>query len=327
MSAARKRSPAVVWGASILAVLATLAVAAPLLAPYDPDEQLDPAAGLYRPPGTELAVVRLADGRVRLADRVRRTADGVTLERLGERESWPAAQVTNLTPGGVSERRVYLLGSDRFGRDLLSRLLFGARVSLGVALVAVLFAATVGVAIGAAAALGGPWLDGLLMRALDALLAFPLLFLMITLSALFRPGPFFVTLLLGAVSWMTISRLTRAEILSLKEREFILAAVAMGQSRWRILGRHLLPNALTPVLIQATLLLGNVILAESALSFLGMGVQPPTPTWGNLVAEGRDALTQAWWIASFPGAAIALAVVGFNLLGEGLRDAWDPHRR
>ena len=323
----RRWPPAVVCGASILAVLAGLALAAPLLAPYDPDEQLDPAAGLLRPPGTELAVVRLADGRVRLADRLQRTATGLTLERLGVSESWPAAQVTNLTPGGVSERRVFRLGSDKFGRDLLARLLFGARVSLGVALIAVLFAATVGVAIGAAAALGGPWLDGLLMRALDALLAFPVLFLMITLAALFRPGPLSITILLGAVSWMTISRLTRAELLSLKEREFILAAIAMGQSRWRIFWRHLLPNAMTPVLIQSTLLFGNVILAESALSFLGMGVQPPTPTWGNLVAQGRDALPQAWWIASFPGAAIALAVIGFNLLGEGLRDAWDPQRR
>ncbi len=314
-----------VCGASILALLAGLALAAPLLAPYAPDEQLDPAAGLYRPPGTALAVVRLADGRVRLADRVHRTADGLTLERLGESESWPAAQVANLTPGGVSERRVFRLGSDRFGRDLLSRLLFGARISLGVALVAVLFASTLGVAIGAAAALGGSWLDGLLMRMLDALLAFPLLFLMITLAALFRPGPASITVILGAGSWMTISRLTRAELLSLKEREFILAAIGMGQPRWRILWRHLLPNAMTPVLIQATLLFGNLILAESSLSFLGMGVQPPTPTWGNLIAEGRDALTDAWWIASFPGAAIALAVIGFNLLGEGLRNAWDPH--
>lgn len=323
----RWRSPALFCGAAILAALSLLALVAPWLAPYDPNEQLDPAAGLYRRPGTELWVVRLADGRIRLADRVERTPAGLTLRRLGRDESHAADQVTNLTATGVAETRYYLLGSDKFGRDLASRTLYGARISLGVAGLAVLFALTLGVAVGAAAALGGPLLDNLLMRSLDALLAFPWLFLMVTVSALFKPGPSALVVILGVSSWMTISRLTRAELLGLRQRDFITAAVAMGQGPWRILGRHLLPNAMTPVMIQATLLFGNLILAESALSFLGMGVQPPHATWGNLVAEGREALLRAWWISSFPGGAIALAVIGFNLLGEGLRDALDPRSR
>ncbi len=320
-----RRSPALLWGAGLLAALFVSALGAPLLAPYDPNEQLDPPAASYRPPGTVLAAVHLADGW-RLAERVRRTPSGVEISRLGAVETLPASQVLNLTAGGVADRRVYRLGSDRFGRDLLSRVLFGARVSLAVGVIAVLLAFFLGVAVGSAAALGPGWADAVLMRGVDALLAFPKLFLMIALAAFFRPGPPAVVALLGGISWMGISRLTRAELLSLKRREFALAARAMGQHPLAILWRHLLPNALTPVLLQAALLIGNLILIEASLSFLGLGIQPPTPSWGNLIAEGQDVLVQSWWIATFPGAALAVTVIAFNLLADGLRDALDPRQ-
>jgi peptide/nickel transport system permease protein len=321
-----RRSPILLWGSGLIALLLLAALGAPLLAPYDPDEQLDPPAGSFRPPGTLLAAVHLKDGSWRLAEHVRRTPSGLEITRLGTPEILPAAQVLNLTPDGVSDRRLYRLGSDRFGRDLLSRVLFGARVSLAVGLIAVLLALTLGVAVGSAAALSGRLGDSLIMRGVDALLAFPKLFLVIALAAFFRPGPLALVALLGGIAWMGISRLTRAELLSLRQREFIVAARAMGQHPLAILWRHLLPNAFTPVLIQATLLIGNLILLEASLSFLGLGIQPPTPSWGNLIAEGQDVLVQSWWIATFPGAALALTVIAFNLLADGLRDVLDPRQ-
>jgi peptide/nickel transport system permease protein len=320
-------SPTLRWGGALTGLLILAAAAAPWLAPYDPAEQLDPPAAAFRPPGTTLAAVHLADGGWRLADRVERTADGLSITRRDQTVEIPASQVVNLTPEGVSDRRVFLLGSDKFGRDLLSRLLYGARVSLAVGLISAGLALTLGVALGSAAALGGPLVDTLVMRSVDALLSFPSLFLLIAVAALINPGLWSIVVLLGSLSWMTISRLIRAEILSLKNREFIVAARALGQRPLAILWRHLLPNAFTPVLIQTVLLISGVILVESSLSFLGLGIQPPTPSWGNMIAEGREVLAFAWWIAVFPGAAITLTVIAFNLLGDGLRDALDPRSK
>ncbi len=308
----------------MVVLLLLIAAAAPWLAPYDPAEQLDPPAGQYRPPGTELAAIHLRDNGWRLADRIRRTPEGLAIERLGRTEILPAASVQNLTPDGVADRRVFLLGSDRFGRDVLSRILYGARVSLAVGLIAMFMALTLGIALGAAAALGGWLVDALVMRSVDALLSFPALFLMLALSTFLRPGNAAIVVILGVTAWMGISRLMRAEILSLQNREFIVAARSIGQRPLVILWRHLLPNAFTPVLIQATLLIGNLILVESSLSFLGMGIQPPTPSWGNLISEGRGVLLEAWWVATFPGAALAFTVIAFNLLADGLRDRLDP---
>jgi len=302
------------------------ALAAPWLAPYDPVEQLDPPAGLYRPPGTSLAAVHLADGSWRLADRVRRTPSGLEIERLGTVETLPADQVLNLAPGGVSDRRLFLLGSDRFGRDLLSRMLHGARVSLAVGMIAAALALTLGVAVGSAAATGGRLVDAVLMRGVDALLAFPWTFLLVALAALLHPGLAAIVVILGSTGWMTISRLTRAEILSLRQRDFVTAARAMGQHPLAILWRHLLPNALTPVLIRTALQISNLILLESSLSFLGMGIQPPLASWGNLIAEGQEVLLQSWWMTTFPGAVLAVTVIAFNLLADGLRDLLDPRR-
>jgi peptide/nickel transport system permease protein len=321
------RSGLLLSGAILTGGILSAGILAPALAPYDPDEQIDAAVAHDRPPGTVLAAIRLADGSWRLAERVRRTPAGLEVTRLGSRETLAAAEVRNLTADGVAGRRRFLLGSDRFGRDVLSRLLYGSRVSLAVGLLALVLAATLGVSVGSAAALGGRFLDAVLMRTVDALLAFPWLFLLILLAALFRPQGAFVILFLGGTSWMEVARLARAELLSLQKRDFILAARAIGQHPLSILWHHLLPNALTPILVRATLLLGNLILFEASLSFLGLGIGPPTPSWGNMIAEGADNLAGAWWVAVFPGAALALTVLAVNLLGEGLRDALDPRLR
>lgn len=312
---------------ALLGLLFAASLLAPWLAPYPPNEQIDPAVARIRPPGTVLHAVALADGRWLLADRVERTADGLRLERLGRAETLPADAVRNLTDDGVADRRRFWLGSDRYGRDLLSRLLYGGRVSLAIGLSAVVLAMTLGLAVGIAAALGASWVDALLMRATDALLAFPLLFLLLALSALFHPGATVLVVTLGLTSWMGVSRLMRAELLGLADRDFVLAARGLGLPPGRIIRRHLLPNALTPVLVQATLLVADVILAESALSFFGFGSQPTTPTWGRLIYDGRDLLPNGWWISTFPGVAIATTVVSFNLLADGLRDVLDPHLR
>lgn len=314
-------------GALLVTLAALVALGAPWIAPYSPTHQLDPAGGRYRPPGTSLALVELAGERYLLVDHLERTPDGLVVERRGVRSELPASEILNLTPDGVADRRVYLLGTDGYGRDILSRMIYGARISLLVAVLSVGLALTAGLAVGSAAATGPRWLDALLMRGVDALLAFPWLFLVLTLTALFRPSTALVILVLGGTSWMGISRLVRAEILGLQNRQFILAARGLGLHPLRILWRHLLPNALTPVLVQATLAVGDLILAESALSFLGLGVQPPTASWGNMVADGRAVLVTAWWVSTFPGLAIVGIVVAFNLLGDRLRDVLDPRTR
>jgi peptide/nickel transport system permease protein len=262
-----------------------------------------------------------------LAERVVRTPAGLVAYRLGRAESFSAAEVANLTDRGVQDRRRFPLGSDRFGRDVLSRTLYGTRVSLGIGLASVALAVTLGIAAGALAALGGRVADAVLMRLVDALLAFPSLFLVIAVSALFHSGGLAVVAVLAATSWMETSRLARAELLSLSRRDFVLAARSTGEGPAAIFFRHLLPNAMTPLVVQGALLAGSLILAESALSFLGLGIQPPTPSWGNMIADGRDLLVTAWWVSTFPGAALAVTVIAFNLLADGLRDALDPRAR
>lgn len=312
------------WGVWLVLALSIVALLAPLIAPYNPNQQIDPVAGRYLPPGSSRIAIHLRDGRWLLARHVVRRTEGLLVERQGRKTEIPVSQVANLSPEGVRDHRYFLLGSDQFGRDVFSRLLFGARVSLTIALLAVALSAALGIAVGGLAALSSSWVDSILMRIVDALLAFPRLFLLLFLAALVPTGQWIVIVVLGATGWMSVARLFRGELLSLKKRDFIVASRGLGLSPVRIFFRHLLPNALTPVVVDASLRVGEIILVEAALSFLGLGVQPPTASWGNMVADGSTVLTSAWWLAAFPGLAIALTVIAFNILGDGARARLDP---
>jgi len=220
----------------------------------------------------------------------------------------------------------HILGTDALGRDVLSRLIWGSRVSLKVGLVSVGLATAIGLFLGALAGFYGGLADGLIMRFCDLMLCFPTMFLVLAVISLLEPSIWNVMAVIGLTSWMGVARLVRAEFISLKNRDFVLAARALGASDARLILRHLLPNALAPVLVSATLGVAGAILLESGLSFLGLGVQPPTATWGVMLADGKDYLSRAWWLSFYPGLAILVTVLSYNLAGEGLRDAFDPRR-
>ena len=221
----------------------------------------------------------------------------------------------------------HVLGTDRFGRDVWTRLVYGARVSLAVGTLAVLLSIALGVAVGAAAGFGPGPVQLPLLALTDFALALPRVVLLLVLAALWRPSAALVVIVLGLTGWMPVARLVQAEVRSLAVRPFVESAVALGSSRGRVLWRHILPNALTPVIVAAALGLGNAITLEAGLSFLGLGVQPPAPSWGNMIASGRDTLVNAPWVAAAPGMALVLVVVACTLLGDALQDAWNPERR
>ena len=216
------------------------------------------------------------------------------------------------------------MGTDSLGRDLATRILFGGRVSLAVGIFAALLALTLGTLVGIVSGYYGGVVDGALMRLVDVLLSIPRLFLLVLLAVLFGGTVMTIIIVLGALSWMRTSRIVRAAVLSLKGREFIEAARAIGAGDTRIMTRHLLPNTIAPIVVAATLGVACAIIAESTLSFLGLGIQKPTSTWGNLLTDATTDMLQAPWVAIFPGLAIFLAVVSINFIGDGLRDALDP---
>ncbi len=269
------RHPTATAGIAVMVFLATVAVCAPLLAPYRPSQQLDIVA------------------------------------------------LQNLAPNWT-----HPLGTDLYSRDIWSRLIYGAQVSLGIGTLAMVVAVTLGGVVGAVAGYFRGWTDAVLMRLVDVGLSVPRIFIVLLVIALWqRLGTGALILLLGLTGWFATSRLVRSEVLSLRERPFTDAARAVGARSWRIIARHVLPNAAAPLIVSAALGIGHIMLLEAGLSFLGVGVQPPAPSWGNMIADGRDQLATAPWTSVFPGLAIACAVMALNAIGDALRDALDPRAK
>ncbi len=243
------------------------------------------------------------------------------IQRYDYREITPGAR--NLPPSSE-----HWLGTDRNGRDTYSRLVYGSRVSLAVGFVAVAIVMTIGTSFGALAGYFGGWVDGTLMRLTDVLLSIPQILLLIAAAALFRPSLKTTVIVIGVTSWPGAARLIRGQFLSLRDQEYVTAARTIGAPPFRIIMRHLMPNAMAIIIVETTLWLSYAILLEASLSYLGLGVQIPTPSWGNMLQDGqRELLVGAWWLTFFPGLAIFMTALAFNLVGDGLRDAFDPRQR
>jgi peptide/nickel transport system permease protein len=348
----------------LVGIMYTVAFLCPFIAPYDPNVFQDGVVTQFRPPFSVVPVLYLAQDRdpephwtmsgintnypetAALVLGINRELEDHGLKRERAVEAFrveesnvmategedlvviPIASLVSADEKEFSGTRTYVLGTDSYGRDLLSRIIYGSRISLSLGFLAVLISVTFGTLIGLLAGYFGRWTESILMRTVDILLAFPTLFLILMIIAAFEsvavPRILLIVIILGLTSWMGIARLVRGEVLSLKEREFVLAGRALGLNHMRIMFRHILPNSLSPIIVNATLRIGGIILVEAALSYLNVGVQPPTASWGNIIFEGKDFMSHSWWISTIPGFAIVIVVVCFNLIGDGLRDAFDP---
>lgn len=354
-----------VW---IISLLYGIALLAPYVAPYHPNAQEDIAITQFKPPLSTSLVLTLRNPRypslayfhdstetrfgvemeneflhrsselldpesTRLffVDSVHAAGNWIVAFQRSKATTFAKVDLIQSTDEEWKTTRVHVFGTDRFGRDAFSRMVYGARVSLGLGLIAVLLAVVIGTTLGTVSGYLEGKFDFLLMRFVDMMLAFPTIFIILLIVALFESIPIprimLVVLVIGMTSWMTIARLVRGQVLSVKNADYVIAAQSLGFSTRRIIVRHILPNVLTQIIVYATLRLGGIILVEAALSFLNLGVQPPTPSWGNMIFEGKDFLSSAWWMATMPGLAIVGTVVSFNLFGDGLRDALDPRMR
>ncbi len=306
--------PRLKTGVGILAAWALVAALAPVLPLRDPNTQRDGLVLRDLPPMSAVDTVTLAGGKTHFAHELRRETDGSVSLRRGD--TW-----TRVPGDGARIERVrFVLGTDSLGRDLLSRLVWGARVSLVAGLLAALVAVAIGGGVGLIAGLSGGWVDAALMRATDGALAIPRLFLLLLLAALFRPSLSTTVLLVGCTTWMAAARLVRGEALSIREREFVASARAAGASPVRVAMHHVLPHATAVLGVEAAIRVGQAVLLEASLSFLGLGVPPPAASWGGLIADGRDRLLDAWWIATWPGLALAGVVIASTLVADGARE-------
>ena len=351
----------------VVFILYSTAFLAPLVSPFNPFEQQDFLVTAYKPPLTSIDALVLEEKKgvtiplrkgnsleerltntligdfqvlktrnephkLRFIDSYRFEGESIFYQQGPREKSIPiealagGKEYTGGKPGFIVTRS-FLLGTDQYGRDILSRVIYGSRISLSIGFLVVLISVTLGTIVGVSSGYFGGIVDNTLMRIVDILIAFPALFLILIIIATFGNSIFLIVITLSFTGWMGVARIVRSQVLSLKEQEFILAAKSLGLSNLRIIFRHLVPNTLTPVIVAATLRIGSIILTEAGLSFLGLGVQPPTPSWGNIINEGRDSLLNHWWISTFPGVAILTTVVCFNLIGDGVRDALDPRMR